>query len=117
MRPLRPLLESRTSSPTPEKTPMKSLLVLLATGLASAASAAPANYLVVSTGNDTTAARKAVVAHGGTVTDELGAIGVVVASADTANFAAQVAAEPGVLSADVDPDIQWIPPGMSIEAT
>src|SRR3954467_12944290 len=96
---------------------MKSLLVLLATGLAGAASAAPANYLVVSTGNDTTAARKAVVAHGGTVIDELGAIGVVVASADNANFAARVAAEPGVLSADVDPDIQWIPPGMSIEAT
>src|SRR4051812_17253318 len=96
---------------------MKSLLVLLATGLAGAASAAPANYLVVSTGNDTTAARKAVVAHGGSVVDELGAIGVVVASADNVNFAAQVAAEPGVLSADVDPDIQWIPPETSIAAT
>src|SRR3954468_9726318 len=103
--------------PHPEKTPVKILFVLLATGIAGAASAAPSNYLVVATGNGTTAARNTVVAHGGTVIDELGAIGVVVASADNANFAAQVAAEPGVLSADVDPDIQWIPPGMSIEAT
>src|SRR4051812_33766675 len=96
---------------------MKSLLVLLVTGLAGAASAAPANYLVVANGSDTSAARKAVVAHGGTVIDELGAIGVVVASADNASFAAQVAAEPGVLSADVDPDIQWIPAELSAQAT
>src|SRR5258708_5548769 len=76
-----------------------------------AASAAPANYLVVAQCNDTTAARAAAVATGGTVVDDLPAIGVGGATADSAPFAAAVAASPGVLPADADPDIQWLPDG------
>ena len=86
---------------------IKSFLAALV--IAGAASATPANYLVVATGNDTTAARAAVVANGGTVVDDLSRVGIVVATSENPSFAAQVAAAPGVLSADADPDIQWIP--------
>jgi subtilisin family serine protease len=79
--------------------------------ISSAAAAAPSNYLIVAQGNDTSGALAAVVANGGTVVDDLSAIGAVIATADNADFAAAVAASPGVLSADLDPDIQWIPDG------
>src|SRR5689334_547759 len=90
--------------------------LLFALCLALPAVAAPVNYLVVATGNDTAGAKAAVVANGGTVVADLNAIGVVAASADSANtgFAAAVAASPGVLSADADPDINWLPPGESL---
>lgn len=96
---------------------MKQALFLLVAGFAGAAAAAPSRYLVVATGNDTSAARAAVTANGGTVVYDLSSIGVVVASADSAGFAAAVAAAPGVLSADADPDIQWIPSEPTADAS
>ncbi len=95
---------------------MNRALLLLAACFALPALASPVNYLVVATGNDTARAKAAVTANGGTVLADLGAIGVVAASADSANprFAAAVAAMPGVLSADADPDINWLPPGESL---
>src|SRR4051812_5371261 len=85
----------------------------LAACLSLPALSAPVNYLVVATGNDTAKAKAAIVANGGTVVADLNAIGVVQASADSANagFAAAVAATPGILSADADPDINWLPAG------
>jgi len=92
---------------------MNRALVLLIAGVAGSATAAPNRYLVVAPGNDTTAAQAAVTANRGKVIDALNAIGVVVAEADSAGFAAAVAASPGVLSADIDPDIMWLPDGES----
>jgi len=85
----------------------------LAACLSLPALSAPVNYLVVATGNDTAKAKAAIVVNGGTVVADLNAIGVVQASADSANagFAAAVAATPGILSADADPDINWLPAG------
>src|SRR3954465_4831529 len=85
----------------------------LAACLSLPALSAPVNYLVVATGNDTAKAKAAIVANGGTVVADLNAIGVVQAMSDSANagFAAAVAATPGILSADADPDINWLPAG------
>jgi len=90
---------------------MNRALAFLVAAFAGSAVAAPTQYLVVSKGNDTSAAVAAVTAAGGTVRYDLSRIGVVSALSENASFAATVAANPAVLSVDADPDIQWFPPG------
>jgi len=89
-------------------------LGILAAAIAGAASAQTSRFLIVAPGNDTTAAKAAVTANGGTVVNDLSRIGVVVAQSTNPNFAAAVAAAPGVQSADADPDILWLPTGESV---
>ncbi|MGE5048865.1 MAG: hypothetical protein ACM3PC_09870, partial [Deltaproteobacteria bacterium] len=90
---------------------MNRLIAFLVAAFAGSAVAAPTQYLVVSKGNDTSAAVAAVTAAGGTVKYDLSKIGVVSALSENPSFATSVAANPAVLSVDADPDIQWFPPG------
>ena len=90
---------------------MNRALAFLVAAFAGSAVAAPTQYLVVSKGNDTSAAVAAVTAAGGTVRYDLSKIGVVSALSESPSFASSVAANPAVLSVDADPDIQWFPPG------
>lgn len=81
----------------------------LALLLAIPAAAAPGRYLVVAPDQDTAAAQAAIRANGGTVIEAMDAIGIVVAEAEGDGFASAVAASPGVLTADADPDVEWLP--------
>jgi lantibiotic leader peptide-processing serine protease len=96
---------------------MRSVLAVLFACVASTASAATSQYLVVATGMDSGPARAAVLSAGGTVLHDLGAIGVVVATSARGDFATVVARSPGVLSADPDPKIHFLPVGEVATAT
>ncbi len=90
---------------------MRNVLAILLACVAGTASAATSQYLVVATGKDSGPARAAVVSAGGKVLYDLSAIGIVVATSTRRDFASVVAASPGVLSADPDPEIHFLPIG------
>src|SRR5262249_50176078 len=97
---------TRTSlSPPAEGIAMNIKLGILAAAIAGAASAQTSRFLIVAPGNDTTAAKAAVTANGGTVVNDLSRIGVVVAQSTNPNFAAAGPAAPGGPAAHADPDI------------
>jgi len=70
------------------------------------------HYLILASeqGSGSTTFAQAVSSANTTVTNVMDDIGVVTADSSDPNFAAAVAAMPGVQSVTVDPEIQWIPP-------
>lgn len=66
--------------------------------------------LAVNTNTDTSVIRRAVATAGGTVTADLPAIGVVLATSKSAAFASAVGATPGVQSVTEDMIVEWISP-------
>jgi subtilisin family serine protease len=87
-----------------------SLSLALACSTVSAQSA-PQHYVILarSQGARSTAFAPAIARMGGHVMGNLEKIGVVTASSSDPNFAAKVAALPGVQAVAADPKIQWLP--------
>src|SRR5467141_3910067 len=70
------------------------------------------HYLILANGqgSGSTSFASYVTAAGGTLTNNLEAIGVVTADSSDPNFSANMALQPGVQSVTEDHEVQWIPP-------
>jgi len=66
--------------------------------------------LAIGQGSGSTSFASYVAAAGGTLTNNMEAIGVVTAGSSDPNFAANMALQPGVQSVTEDHEVQWIPP-------
>jgi subtilisin family serine protease len=99
------------------------VLALLATGVQSfnvSAQSAARHYLILAKGQGqgSTSFTNAVAAANGNVTAVMEGIGVVTADSSDPNFAAAIAAQPGVQSVAEDIEAQWLSPTeQAVEAT
>src|SRR5574340_1048032 len=103
---------------------MKRIIVSLAVfflasvALVGSAAAVERSYVILSRGQGagSTAIGDVVAAAGGAVTDQFESIGIVVATSADPGFLAAVLADPRVVEAAEDVEVQWLPPNETTQA-